>query len=148
MAKRWQKMAMAAGLAAMPLLVFQQPAEAAETRAVVSGFLDFVTFGGAPVHCEGLVDATHNTDNPDQPLLTWSTEATSGSDCGAFFHITATYKDENGTTRMVRYTSPATSFGGVDGAYSPTSVTLEIDYAQCDPEQSSTCTLTVTASPK
>jgi hypothetical protein len=141
-------MAMAAGVAAMPLLLLHQPAQAAETVDVESGSLDFLTFDGRPVSCQGTVDAAHNTDNPDQPLLTWSTDSTAGSDCGAFFHIIATYKDENGTTRSVRYTAPATSFGGVDGAYSPTTVTLEIDYTQCDPEQSATCTLTLTASPK
>jgi hypothetical protein len=33
-------------------------------------------------------------------------------------------------------------------ANSPTSVTLEIAYTACDPAQSNTCTLTLTASPK
>ncbi|MBV9950549.1 MAG: hypothetical protein JO291_01260, partial [Acidimicrobiia bacterium] len=64
------------------------------------------------------------------------------------FKITATYKDEGGTPRSVHYTSSTASFGGVDGAYSPTSVTLEIDYTACDPGVSDTCTLAVTASPK
>jgi hypothetical protein len=148
MTKRRRKLAIGAGVAALSMLVLQQPAGAADTTAVKSGSIDFLAAGERPVHCEATVDAEHDTGNPDQPLLTWSIDSTPGSDCAGFFKITATYKDEGGTPRSVRYTTGESSFGGVDGAFSPTSVTLEIDYTACDPGLNDTCTLSVTASPK
>ncbi len=149
MPKRLRKLAMAAGLAVTPLLLLvQQPAGAAETVAVKSGFLEFIAFDGRSIRCDALVDAAHNTDDANAPVLSWSTESTGGSDCGGFFKIIATYKDEGGKSRSVRYTGSAPSFGGVDGAYSPTSVTLEIDFTACDPETNDACTLSLTASPK
>jgi hypothetical protein len=148
MAMGRRRLAIGAGLAALSLLVLQQPAGAADSVVVKSGSIDFSASGGRPVHCEATVDAEHDTGNPDQPLLTWSIDSTSGPDCAGFFKITATYKDEGGTPRSVRYTSSSASFGGVDGAFSPTSVTLEIDYTVCDPGLNETCTLAVTAAPK
>jgi hypothetical protein len=148
MATRRRKAVLAAGVAAVPLVLLQQPAGAAETQAVKSGSLDFIAFDGRPIHCSALVDAVHDTDDAEQPLLSWSTEADTGPDCEGSFKIIATYEDVNGTGHQVRYTTTATSFGGVNGAFAPASVTLEIDYAQCDPELSTSCTLALTASPK
>jgi hypothetical protein len=148
MRKRRQKVALAAGLAAMPLLFLQQSASAAESTDIESGSLEFLTVGGSSVRCGAMVDATHDTDDADAPLLTWNTEAAESPECAGSFKIIATYGDANGTTRSVRYTASEPTFGGVDGAYSPTSVTLEIDYTQCDPGANASCTLTVTASPK
>jgi hypothetical protein len=141
-------MAVAAAVAVTSFLLFQPPAGAAEHTAIESGYLDYLNFEGRPIRCEATVDAVHNTDDADAPLLTWSIDATGGEDCAGSYKVIATYKDENGRTRSVRYTATEPTFGGVDGAYTATSVTLEIDYTACHPEQNDTCTLTVTASPK
>ena len=114
-----------------------------------SGTLRFVKDDGFVTQCEGLLEAEHNTDNAEQPLLIYGTGLNGPTaDCQGFFRITATYKDESGTTRKVRSVAGGTSFGSIEGAYSATSVSLTIDFTECDAEQSDSCSLTLTASPK
>jgi hypothetical protein len=151
--RRGRRAAMAAaGLmtAASPLLLGQQVAGAAVTSANDEDSLTFVTDSGQPLTCTTSVTAQHNTDNRNQPALTWSS-GRSGQGCfeNVFTALTVTYKDSEGVTRTLSYgTFDAGPSGTITGAYSATSVRSDVHFFNCDEGRSATCDITVVASPK
>jgi hypothetical protein len=151
--RRGRKMAMAAaGLAtaATPLLFGQQVAGAAVTTADDEESLTFVTQGGATVTCTASVIAVHDTDNADQPRLEWNTSLTGDAECFDDFltFVTATYNDSEGVTRTATFSASGATGGGVTGAYTATSVSANVNFRNCDSTQSTSCEVTMTASPK
>jgi hypothetical protein len=152
--RRGRRMAMAAaGLAtaAAPLVLGQQPAGAAVTTANGGKTWVLVTSSGAFVECTATLSATHNTDDPNHPRLSFGTGF--GGQSAACFDIetsiTATYKDSEGVLRTVDFSLFAGPTGGnIDGAYTATSVRADFHYKDCDPNRNASCDVTVTASPK
>jgi hypothetical protein len=153
--RRGRRLAMtAAGLAtvASPLLFGQQTAGAAQTEAEDEASLTFVDNSGQPVTCTVGMFARHNTDDADQPTLTWSTTRVGqpqGCYGTAVTALTANYKDSEGVIRRSTYTTfDDTLIGTVTGAYTATSVRMDTFFLNCDESRSATCEVTVTASPK
>jgi hypothetical protein len=148
-------MAMAvAGLAAAaaPFVLGQQSVGAAPSTASDEDSLQFVTLSGATIQCNASMQATHDTDDPNQPELGW-TMGLGGSSTLCFENFTtlatATYKDVGGPTRRSQHFSPGLAAGTIQGAYTDTSVTTVFAFGNCDPAQSGgQCSITLTASPK
>ena len=142
----------AAGLAtaAGPLLFGHQVAGAAQTTDSEEKRLTFVTSSGQAVTCTASVSATHDTDNPNQPKLIFSSSVGSVAPCinDLSTEVTATYHDSEGVTRTVNYDHLGTTRGSITGAYTATTVRTRVTWFDCDASQSATCELTVTASPK
>jgi hypothetical protein len=62
--------------------------------------------------------------------------------------LTATYKDSAGVARTLNYSAGDLAGGSVTGAYSATSVSVDVHFRNCDPNRSASCDVTLTASPK
>jgi hypothetical protein len=140
----------AAGLmtAATPLVLGQQPAGAAVTTDDDEAEITFETrSGGQTITCLAQLEVVHDTDDADQPELSVSPSLSGpvAACTDTVTRVTATYKDQDGITR----TSTVDGLGApglvVQGAYSATSATVHFFYDDC---QSSTCDVTLTASPK
>src|SRR4051794_2926737 len=150
--RRGRRMAMAAaGLAtAAPLLLGHQVAGAAQTTASDEDRLTFVTLSGQAVTCTASISARHDTDDPNQPKLIFSSSVGGVASCinDVGTEVTATYRDSEGVTRTVTYRHAGTTQGSITGAYTATTVSARVSWSDCDASQSATCDLTVTASPK
>jgi hypothetical protein len=142
----------AAGLAtaAAPLLLGQEVAGAAATEAHDEQALTFVTSTDETITCTVSVDAFHNTDNANQPTLAFVTGISEPEACFESLTtvLTASYKDSEGVTRTVNYEAGGTTGGTITGAYTATSVRAAVHFNNCDPNESASCDVTVTASPK
>lgn len=142
----------AAGLAtaALPLLFGQQVAGAAVTTAQDEQGLTFVTGTGQTITCTSSLETTHNTDNANQPRLEWRTLLSGAQACfeAIATDITATYKDSEGVTRTLHSGARSVTAGSVSGAYTATSVRADVHFFNCEPQQSASCDVTLTASPK
>ncbi len=142
----------AAGLAtaAGPLLFGHQVAGAAQTTDSEEKRLTFVTSSGQAVTCTASITARHDTDDPNQPKLIFSSSVGTFAPCinDVSTDVTATYRDSEGVKRTVNYSHLGTTQGSITGAYSATTVSAHVFWSDCDASQSATCELTVTASPK
>jgi len=150
--RRGRRVALAAGAlaTAAPLLLGAQAAGAAQTTASDEERLTFVNLSGQPVTCTASITATHDTDDRNQPKLIFSSVVGSLSSCinDVSTQVTASYKDSEGVTRTVTYGHIGTTTGSITGAYTATTVSARVSFADCDASQSATCAVTVTASPK
>jgi hypothetical protein len=140
-----------AGLAtaASPFILAQQPAGAAVTNAFDRESTTFQA-SGTTVECTAHLTAVHDTDNPDQPVLSWTTSMGGDEACRDDFEIfvAVTYKDEAGTARSSQMYAESLTFGHISGAYTDTSVTTLFRFRNCDTMPSPECDVTLTASPK
>src|SRR3954452_11916931 len=149
--RRERRMAIAAaGLATVPLLLGHQVAGAAQTTAHDEDRLTFVTSSGQAVTCTASISARHDTDDPNQPELIFSSLVGGVAPCinDVATEVTATYRDSEGVTRTVTYSHLGTTQGSITGAYTATTVSTRVSWSDCDANQRATCDLTVTASPK
>jgi hypothetical protein len=142
-------------LAVAPLLVATaQPAGAAETIASASGSVTFVRSGdGTAVTCSAGVSAVHDTDDATHPFVRIFESAGFGGDHRAdclesvTWSVVVTYKDTGGNTQTSTYCC-AFSGATIGGAKSKVTVALTVEYLNCNPDLSATCTATYSASPK
>jgi hypothetical protein len=151
--KRGRRVAMAgAGLAtaAAPFILGQQVAAAAQTSASDIETIRFIKEDDHFItECTASLSTVHNTDDPNQPSLSFTTGLTDGPGClDVGIQVTASYKDQDGITRTADFAATSTSSGTVRGAYTNTTVTAQYFWFSCDSTQSSRCSVTLTASPK
>jgi hypothetical protein len=141
-----------AGLAlvGLPLVVSQQPAGAGtdtKTRA-----LTFQAFSGQAVTCSLTNSSNHDTGEPDAPFATVFASVSGGSNCSGLMTIVIAFKDKQGVgRRMEAGSSPDFVLhlsAYVEGAYTAVNTHADITFANCDPDHSATCELSVPTSPK
>jgi hypothetical protein len=138
-------------LAAAPVAAMQQPAAAAQNSVEGTASLTFVTDTGGVATCTVTDDATHNTDDPNQPYIIM-TSGLSGGDSACFdfvsLTITVSYKDKGGVRRTAVSNGFATSSLQIGGVYSGITTSVRADFFGCNPSASATCNTTAVANPK